>query len=805
MANYDKQFNVNKGLSVKGTTVIDENRNVAAAALTVTSNTLVTNLNAEMVGGKTVSLLGVTNANSVISGAWDFQTAPLFSGGASGYPPFAVSAGSTMVTNLNAEKIADKAITSLGVIDAARTISATWTYTAAPFFNTVGEPFTVASTTKVANLNADLLDGANADTGDVVSTIAMRDSSGNLTAKQFSMTAGPSSRTTDTVFYSGAANDIYKNTLVGFKTSLGLNLVDNVSINSWTGSANIVTLGAATSSGKITANTFKSNVATGTAPFEVSSLTMVTNLNAEMVGGLTASSFLSSATQINIGTTTFALNRAAGAQLLTGVSIDGTATNVTGTVAIGKGGTGLTTVGSSGQILFSNGNAMYWGTAPTSFPGFGTTSGLAAAGDHTHSQYISSGITSLSLTAGFYATSSGSIFRTNYTAAAPSGGIAGSGFVVGSTSLVNYTAVDNVANAMALIITGGGLEVKSALNGTLKPIYGGTIYSDGIAVSLTNHTHSYLPLAGGTITGNLSISGTLTAPSYSTTTLYLGSTGILPTSGTVTANARIYLSGTETNYHADTHTFKAKNGGTSAAVTINGALTVTGNTTASALYGTSVSVGTVYGDTHTGKTFNTASKIEFDSFETNKKRIAILSDYIDIRGSGWAATTYFNVGAWNTNSSTIGLYGNTYIGTSTTSRASLTVWGDLWVAGTVNLANTTPVQWTPSDIRLKREIRQIDSSKALHQISQIELLGGVIGYKMNTDEIDAPEKIGVSAQIIAKIVPQASSKKAMLGNGVEHYMWHSEQITALLISAVARLNERLTILEESLGLTQGVS
>lgn len=735
MANYDKQFNVNKGLSVNGISVIDNNRNVAAAALTVTSNTLVTNLNAEMVGGKTVSLLGVTNANSVISGAWDFQTAPLFSGGASGYPPFAVSAGSTMVTNLNAEKIADKAITSLGVIDAARTISATWTYTAAPFFDTVGEPFTVASTTKVANLNADLLDGANADTGDVVSTIAMRDSSGNLTAKQFSMTAGPSSRTTDTVFYSSTTNTMYKNTVAGMKASLGLNLVDNVSINSWTGSANIVTLGAATSGGKITANTFKSNVATGTAPFEVSSLTMVTNLNAEMVGGLTASSFLSSATQINIGTTTFALNRASGAQLLTGVSIDGTATNVTGTVAIGKGGTGLTTVGSSGQILFSNGNAMYWGTAPTSFPGFGTTSGLAAAGDHTHSQYISSGITSLSLTAGFYATSSGSIFRTNYTAAAPSGGIAGSGFVVGSTSLVNYTAVDNVTNARALIITGGGLEVKSALNGTLKPIYGGTIYSDGIAVSLTNHTHSYLPLAGGTLTGALS--GT-------TTTM----------SGAITAN--------------------------------------------------SLSAATINVDSYKGKTYNTTSNIYFDYNGTSSRnRINIFTDEFSVWGPGWSGGGItFGVGRYDaTSTSFIYLYGATQLGSATgTNNVNGTNYfhgANHYFAGTVHIQNPAVQDYNPSDIRLKESIVKVNSTEALNQIAQIENLDGVISYTMK-DNLDpnGRKTIGVSAQVISEVVPQAAG--TFEKDGTEYLTWNPTQITALLIAAVARLNERLTALENTI-------
>lgn len=44
-------------------------------------------------------------------------------------------------------------------------------------------PLTVASTTKVTNLNADLLDGLHSATASTVSTIAARDASGNLTAK----------------------------------------------------------------------------------------------------------------------------------------------------------------------------------------------------------------------------------------------------------------------------------------------------------------------------------------------------------------------------------------------------------------------------------------------------------------------------------------------------------------------------------------------------------------------------------------------------------------------------------------------
>jgi hypothetical protein len=56
-----------------------------------------------------------------------------------------------------------------------------------------------------------------------------------------------------------------------------------------------------------------------------------------------------------IGTTSIPLNRASAPQILTDLSIDGTAENVTGTVAVANGGTGLTAAGTKGQVLTSTG------------------------------------------------------------------------------------------------------------------------------------------------------------------------------------------------------------------------------------------------------------------------------------------------------------------------------------------------------------------------------------------------------------------------------------------------------------------
>ncbi len=67
--------------------------------------------------------------------------------------------------------------------DQANSWTATQTFTVPPAFTqaTGTNPFSVTSTTKVANLNADLLDGYDTDTGATASTVAIRDGSGRLT------------------------------------------------------------------------------------------------------------------------------------------------------------------------------------------------------------------------------------------------------------------------------------------------------------------------------------------------------------------------------------------------------------------------------------------------------------------------------------------------------------------------------------------------------------------------------------------------------------------------------------------------
>lgn len=141
-------------------------------------------------------------------------------------------------------------------------------------------PLIVASTTKVANLNADLLDDLNTATASTISTIAARDASGNLTANVL----------VSDVAIGTAPLTVTSTTKVA---NLNADLLDDM--NTATAST-ATTIAARDGSGDLTANVLISDVATGTAPLTVSSTTQVANLNAETVNGIDETQFLRSDT-----------------------------------------------------------------------------------------------------------------------------------------------------------------------------------------------------------------------------------------------------------------------------------------------------------------------------------------------------------------------------------------------------------------------------------------------------------------------------------------------------------------------------
>ena len=121
---------------------------------------------------------GITGTTAAFSGQ---VTSTLSTGTA----PFVV-ASTTNVANLNASTLSGATFAAPGAIGggtpgsgAFTTLSATGVITST--LSTGTAPFTLASTTKSTNLNADLLDDANTATAGTASTIALRDGSGNLT------------------------------------------------------------------------------------------------------------------------------------------------------------------------------------------------------------------------------------------------------------------------------------------------------------------------------------------------------------------------------------------------------------------------------------------------------------------------------------------------------------------------------------------------------------------------------------------------------------------------------------------------
>jgi hypothetical protein len=156
-------------------------------------------------------------------------------------------------------------------------------------------PFQVSSTTKVDNLNADLLDGYNSSTSATANTVAVRDSNANLSASRF----------ISTISTGTAPLQVSSNTLV---TNLNSDLLDDYHASTSTTAS---TIAVRDSSGNLSANAFVSTANTGTAPFQVSSTTKVANLNADFLDGYDSADFARKAENATItGSWTFNSNLA---------------------------------------------------------------------------------------------------------------------------------------------------------------------------------------------------------------------------------------------------------------------------------------------------------------------------------------------------------------------------------------------------------------------------------------------------------------------------------------------------------------
>jgi hypothetical protein len=223
-------------------------------------------------------------SNSTVSGTRLIATAP------NGTSPFTVSSN-TLVANLNADLL-DGQTTATGATPntiVSRDSGANITANGATFSSQVTfnesraniSPFSVASSVKVNNLNADLLDGFSAEVANSSSTVVVRDAGGNITGRDFTGQRYISTTTTGTAPFVVSSTTVVPNLNVSLLGGLGL-------ATAFAAQPNTVVSRNATgqiAAGDIIASgQYISNV-TGTAPLSVVSNVQVANLNVELHNG----------------------------------------------------------------------------------------------------------------------------------------------------------------------------------------------------------------------------------------------------------------------------------------------------------------------------------------------------------------------------------------------------------------------------------------------------------------------------------------------------------------------------------------
>ncbi|WP_343670662.1 hypothetical protein [Chitinophaga sp.] len=140
---------------------------------------------------------------------------------------------------------------------------------------------------------------------------------------------------------------------------------------------------------------------------------------------------------------------------------------ITGTVPVTQGGTGLTTVGTAGQVLTSNGTSLSWATPSAS------SSGLTSVGLSMPSIFT---VTNSPLTANGTLTASFNTQTANTVFAGPSTGAA----AAPTFRALGITDIQNVTTQKLLgrYSTGSGAAQEVTLDNTIKLTTAGTLYAD---------------------------------------------------------------------------------------------------------------------------------------------------------------------------------------------------------------------------------------------------------------------------------------------------------------------------------------
>jgi hypothetical protein len=339
-------------------------------------------------------------------------------------------------------------------------------------------PIVVTSTTVVANLNANALQGSTPASANTASTIALRDSSGNLSANFFigngSQLTGISSGSSSSISNGNsnvnipAANGNVNISAVGnanvvVVTGTGMNVAGTIAATGNITGANLITSGGSggsiTGANSVSANYFIgenanitgqyiSTLATGNAPFVVTSTTQVANLSVATAGTATT---VTGAAQSNI--------TSVGTLSSLGVSGTVTASQLVSNVATGTAPLTVTSTTVVPNLYVARANVSDYSAVTTATSGnyyINFTNALTGnVQEYANAAFVAN-------------TSNGALYATTFV-----GNITGNisnGSLANGNSNVNIPAANGnvnisaVGNANVLVVTGTGANVTGNAN-----------------------------------------------------------------------------------------------------------------------------------------------------------------------------------------------------------------------------------------------------------------------------------------------------------------------------------------------------
>jgi len=477
-----------------------------------------------------IFLTGATNTNEIYSGT-----------------DGTLRAGSIRVTGASGTTF---------TVDSNATITGTTTSTRYISTTTTLAPLTVNSTTKVTNLNADLLDGLDTSSSDTTGNSVVSRSSGNFSANIITVATG-----------TGAGAGIQGNALTAdtLKTartitvagvvdgSVSFNGSSNVTITTTFNDADITALAAMAGTGIVT-RTAANTYAQRTIVASPSTGSGITVTNGDGVSGNPTINILSSA------------SNSANNLVLRGSSGEFSAGAITATSLTSSGALSVTGITTLNGVLNANGGIAVDGTRFTVADATGNTSiagTLGVTGATTLSSTLGvTGATTLSSTLGVTGatTLSSTLGVTGVTTLAgvlnANGGIAvdGTAFTVadttGNTSITGTLAVTGTSTFTGALTATGGVVGNSSTATTLATARTIAISGDGTgtATSFNGSANITIPFTLATQTGltagaytkvTVSTKGLVTAATQAVTTDIAEGTNLYYTNAR--ADARIAL------------------------------------------------------------------------------------------------------------------------------------------------------------------------------------------------------------------------------------------------------------------------